>query len=177
MACCGDEYGCVAPCDCPFEAVGCYVESTDSIIGVQAPPKVDCPNPLESGVVYRILREVENCNTGLLAKNPAAEKTVLSHVNCGSKNNYASQYISCSSSIEVVNYYKAKLSPEARVAVIDIKSLPTGCEIYDLTSEAERNKYLKNAVCKNFAKASCEVLLSCGTAPVPCTYSNTKDEL
>ena len=173
MACCDGEYGCVAPCECPFDAIGCNVESSKQVRGIGGPPKVDCPSPAQSGVIYRILRPDENCNVGLIAKNPLATKTVLSHVNCGSRNNYASQYISFSSSIEVANYYKNKFGPELQIAVININNIPGGCQTFDLTSEAERDMYLGNAVCKRFAKASCEVLLSCGIALVPCTNTES----
>ena len=143
-------------------------------IEVDGPPKVDCPRPLQSGVIYRILRPNENCEAGLIAKDTTASKSVISHVNCGSRNNYASQYISFSSSAEVANYYRNKFNPSLRIAIVNVSELPIGCQVFDLTSEAVRDEYLGNAVCKNFAAASCEVLLSCGTDRVPCTYSDTE---
>ena len=56
-----------------------------------------------------------------------------------------------------------------RIAEIDLDDLPETCklEIVDLTTAENRDKYLGKAVCKNFAKASCEVLLQCDK-PIPC---------
>ena len=55
-----------------------------------------------------------------------------------------------------------------RIAEIDLNNLPESCKpkIIDLTSEENRDKYLGKAVCKNFAKASNEVLLQCDV-PIP----------
>ena len=50
--------------------------------------------------VYRILRPDENPD-GIVAKNPDTQKSFLSHVNCGSRPKYASQFISTSASIGV----------------------------------------------------------------------------
>ena len=43
------------------------------------------------------------------------------------------------------------------------------CGVYDLTIEANRDVYLKGSRSKAYAKASCEVVLSCGQVRVPCT--------
>ena len=109
----------------------------------------------------------------VVAKDPQACKTVISHVNCGSREGYKSQYISTTASYDVALRYKAKGEEkgltELRIAEIDLDDLPETCklEIVDLTTEENRDKYLGNAVCKNFAKASCEVLLKCNV-PIPC---------
>lgn len=111
---------------------------------------------------------------GLVAKKPLANKTVLSHVNCGSRPKYdGSQYISTTTSLDTAYHYKEqgerKNLTGLRIAEIDLDNLPENCkpEIIDLTSEENRKKYLGNAVCKNFAKASREVLLKCDV-PIPC---------
>ena len=117
--------------------------------------------------LWRILRPDEDPKVGLVAKDPQACKTVISHVNCGSREGYKSQYISTTASYDVALRYKAKGEEKGltglRIAEIDLDDLPETCklEIVDLTTEENRDKYLGNAVCKNFAKASCEVLLKC----------------
>lgn len=123
--------------------------------------------------LWRILRPDEDPKVGLVAKDPQACKTVISHVNCGSREGYKSQYISTTASYDVALHYKAKGEEKGltglRIAKIDLDDLPETykLEIVDLTTEENRDKYLGNAVCKNFAKASCEVLLKCNV-PIPC---------
>ena len=123
--------------------------------------------------LWRILRPDEDPKVGLVAKDPQACKTVLSHVNCGSREGYKSQFISTTASYDVALHYKAKGEEKGltglRIAEIYLGYLPATCklEIVDLTTEENRYKYLGNAVCKNFAKASCEVLLKCNV-PIPC---------
>lgn len=53
-----------------------------------------------------------------------------------------------------------------RIGVIESSEFPTETTIVDLTIEANRDLYLGNAVCKNFAKASAEVLLE-SKEPIP----------
>ncbi len=163
MACCGPEFGCGAPCEVQFDALGCQLPATDETVGV---PWV-CQTLAETSTLYRILRIDESCDVGILAKNPAATKTVRSHVNCGSKSGYKSQYISFTTSMEAANYYRAKFGSTNQIA--QVNDIPQQCMVIDLNIEANRDYYLENAVCKNFAKASCEVVLSCGIVPVPCT--------
>lgn len=103
-----------------------------------------------------------------MQKNTSANRTVLSHVNCGGRPKYKSQYISTTSSLDTALHYKNKGEKEGlsglRIAEIDLNNLPKSCKIIDLTSEENRDKYLGKAVCKNFAKASNEVLLQCDVA-------------
>ena len=123
--------------------------------------------------LWRVLRPDENPEDGLTAKNPKAVKSVLSHVNCGCQEGYVSQYISTTASYKVAQHYKTvgerKGLTGLRIAKIDLNALPRHrkLKIVDLTTEENRDKYLGNAVCKNFAKASCEVLLECDV-PIPC---------
>ena len=106
MACCGSTIGCVNQCPCPFDAIGCVpapandLEQSDPTAGLFG-VAFDCPSPATTQTLYRILRADESCNVGLLAKNPSQSRTVNSHVLCGSRNNYQSQYISTTSSTEV----------------------------------------------------------------------------
>ncbi len=168
MACC-DGYGCSNPCESQFDAIGCQLSDL-SLDG----KLTDASGPGPKGrKLYRILRRDEKPKKGIVAKNPAAKKTVLSHVNCGSRPKYASQFISTTTSLEVAKHYKQEGEKKnltgLRIAEIDLDDLPENCklETVDLTSEENRDKYLGNAVCKNFAKASCEVLLECDV-PIPC---------
>ena len=121
--------------------------------------------------VYRILRPDENPD-GIVAKNPGTQRSVLSHVNCGSRPNYASQFISTSAFLDVAQDYKKKGEEKGltglRICEFEVDKLPQTCQIVDLTTEENRDKHLGNAVCKAYAKASAEVLLQCGV-PIPCT--------
>ena len=58
--------------------------------------------------LWRILRHDEDPKVGLVAKDPQACKTVLSHVNCGGRERYRSQYISTTASYAVAQHSKAK---------------------------------------------------------------------
>lgn len=164
MGCC-DGYGCVAPCQSQFDAIGCQLSSLSLDDKLS-----EVPHTLPKNL-YRILRPDENPK-GIVAKDTGAQKTVLSHVNCGSRPNYASQFISTSASLDVAKYYKEKGEEKGltglRICEFEVDKLPSTCEIVDLTTEENRDKYLGNAVCKNYAKASAEVLLQC-SVPVPCT--------
>ena len=121
--------------------------------------------------IYRILRPDEKPE-GIIAKDPGTQKSVRSHVNCGSWPYYSSQFISTSASLDVAKDYKEKGEKKGltglRICKFDVNKLPSTCQIVDLTTEENRDKYLGNAVCKNYAKASPEVLLQC-TVPIPCT--------
>lgn len=174
QACC-DDYGCVEPCESQFDAIGCQF-TTLSLNSTQEDKDIllTSGGKLFGTTLYRILRPDENCQPGLVAKNPQAKKTVLSHVNCGTRSNYKSQYISTSTSLDVMKYYKKMGEKKGltglRIAKLTaLDKLPKVCKlkIVDLTIEANRDKYLGNAVCKNFAKKSCEVLLECNV-PIPC---------
>ncbi|XP_022809131.1 uncharacterized protein LOC111346100 [Stylophora pistillata] len=176
QACC-DGYGCVVPCESHFDAIGCQLAGLSLSSG-----SVETVSPCNFDKrLWRILRPDEVPTDGLEAKDPKASKTVLSHVNCGSLKGYASQYISTTASYEVAKHYKAMGKKKGltglRIAEIDLDALPKHCklEIVDLTTEENRDKYLGNAVCKNFAKASCEVLLACDV-PIPCHVVDSPED-
>ena len=121
--------------------------------------------PPEGQFLYRILRPDENPEK-IVAKDPGAQKTVLSHVNCGGRAYYQSQFVSTSASLDAAKHYKG--ATELRICEIPVDKLPPNSKIVDLTTEENRDKYLGNAVCKKFAKKSEEVLLEC-SEPVPGT--------
>ena len=79
MACC-DGYGCVHPCPSQFDALGCQLTSLFLDNNRLETLYTSTKN------VYRILRPDENPE-GIVARDPVAEKKVLSHVNCGSRSN------------------------------------------------------------------------------------------
>ena len=132
--------------------------------------------------LWRILRPDEDPKVGLVAKDPQACKEVLSHVNYGGRKGYKSQYISTTASYAAAQRYKAKGEEEGltglRIAEIDLDALPKHCElkIWDLTTEENRDKYLGNSDrIKNYARASCEVLLTCNM-PIPCHVVDPPEE-
>ena len=100
MGCC-DGSGCVHPCPSQFDALGCQLSSLFLDNNHLETLYTSTKN------VYRILRPDENPE-GIVAKDPVAEKSVLSHVNRGSWSNYASQFISTSASLDVAKDYKEK---------------------------------------------------------------------
>ena len=119
--------------------------------------------------LWRVLRPDEEPEDGLKAKDPGAKKTVISHVNCGGRETYKSQYISTTASYDVAHKYKAK-KDDLRIAEIDLYALPKSCKlkIWDLTIEKNRDKWLKDSQrLKYYANASREVLLKCNV-PIPC---------
>ena len=93
MACCDGRCG--APCPSQFDVVPCdEVSDKNTTIFTKEVDAMECPSRLQTGVLYRSLHPDESCDgRGLLAKDPTATKTVLSHVSCGSKTflNYTSQ--------------------------------------------------------------------------------------
>ena len=231
-ACC-DGYGCVDPCESPFEALGCHlgglifggeeVEGRETEIAEGRETENEREGERENeregsereneregsereneregsengngresseaeraeersegsrearamgDKLYRIIRPDENPRA-IVAKDPSARKTVLSHVNCGGRENYASQFISTSATLETSRRYKAKGEAKGltglRICEIDVNQLRTKCWIFDLTVEEYRRNFLGRAVmATNFAIASEEVLLQCN-APISCT--------
>ena len=191
MACC-DGYGCVDPCESQFDAIGCQFSDDGELSeNGELPDNGEGPNggelqlgPEESAAksrevraigdkLYRILRPNENPQA-IVPKDITAEKTVLSHVNCGSRPRYASQYISTSASLDVARKYKQRGEEKGltglRICEFDVSYLiERACQFFDLTEADNRKLYLGRAVMANrFANASQEVLLVC-PFPVQCT--------
>ena len=182
MACCGEKYGCAEPCESQFDAIGCILQTLNDDLEIRH---------LTSSVsgkwktLYRILR-LDEIPKALVSKNPLAVKTVRSHVGCGSRPNYMSQYISTTVSLDVARCYK-KIGEEKgltglRIAKIDVSKLPVGTRMFDLTTDENRDKFIGPGpiVCKNFARKSQEVLLE-SMNPIPSEvieeFSRHKDEL
>ena len=142
-----------------MDAVGCWIRLSRSLTHDHS--QRDIPDKL-----YRILRPDEDPNA-IVAKNPNADKTVLSHVNCGSRRGYQSQYISTSASLDVAREYRNKAQEQGqaglRIAEFDTNALQQqGCQFFDLTTDAGRDAHLGRAVmAKNFARKSQEIVLKC----------------
>ena len=137
MGCCAGGYGCVPPCPSQFDAIGCQFSSLSL-----DDKRLEAPSALPDNL-YRILRPDENPK-GIIAKDPSAQKTVLSLANCGSRPKYASQFISTSASLDVAKYYKEKGEENGltglRICKFEVDKLPTTCLIVDLSTEENRDK-------------------------------------
>lgn len=123
--------------------------------------------------VYRVLRPDEDPYK-ITPKDKTLHKTVLSHVNCGSRPDYKSQFISTSATLAASRLYKklaeSKGGPDLRICEFVIAAVARKCTIYDLTDENVLNMYLGKAVmAKNFARKYEEVLLECTGRPISCT--------
>ena len=125
---------------------------------------------VNENIVYRVVRRSENPIAGLRAKDQTANKEVFSHVNKGSDPNYKSQFISTTKSLEVAQNNLAE-SQDSAIAIIDLTRLPKGSRVIDLTSEENRNKYLKNSDrVKNYARKSQEILIENKEGSIPFTW-------
>jgi hypothetical protein len=118
--------------------------------------------------LYRVLREDEFIEDGILCQDKDSNRTVEKHIASGTK--YKSKYISTTSSLDVARYWayfemntperKARKVP-LRIVEIDIQLLAgTKYEkkCINLCNEEVRNHFIKGAIHKNWAKSSQEVL-------------------
>ena len=181
MACCEGDIGCVEPCTCPFEALGCQPVSTP-VQDVELP--YPCLDYNTTGLLYRIMRRDESCRDSLKPKDPSNRhnKKILTHVNCGSRKNlrYGTPWISTSTtpkSPSMKKFIGQARQQRLNIAIISIPQDLGNCYVdADLTKEEERDKYLGRAVCKRFAAASCEVLIRCGVGDtVSCKQVPARD--
>ena len=99
----------------------------------RVPHKQDMPETL-----YRVLRTDEDPNK-IEPKDKTLDKTVLSHVNCGSRPGYKSQFISTSATLAASRLYKqlAESKGESGLWICEfvIATVQRTCEVYDLTDE------------------------------------------
>ena len=132
-----------------MDAVGCFIKIKNAPHDLGAIPSK----------LYRMLRPAENA-ARIVAKDPRATRTVLSHVNCGSRPGYKSQVISASASLNVArrnrDSFQTQGTVRLRIGEFDTNQLRRqGCQIIGLITEAGRNRHLGRAVkAKNFPKAS-----------------------
>lgn len=131
--------------------------------------KLPCPDIDISRLLYRVTRPEESCQEGLIAKAPQEHKTLSSHVNCGSRPEYVSQYISFTSSPDIAARIKDKSkNKDANIVKVNLSNLNSACAIYDLTKKEVREKNVNGATARNFALGWCEVVVSCGELRIPC---------
>ena len=130
----------------------------------------------EADSLYRVVRDDENIETGLVAKDPDADKSVNSHVNSGGKKGYESQYISTSDSFKAAKEYRSKVSgdPDARIVIIDKKDLDPTTTVIDLTTQENRDEHLKGVLSNNYATKYGEVLLQ-SENPIQCKLVQEDD--
>ena len=123
--------------------------------------------------VYRVLRDDEDPNS-IEPKDKTLDKTVLSHVNCGSRPGYESQFISTSATLEASREYRRlaerRGESDLRICEFQMAAVERKCTVYDLTDETVLDECLGNAVmARNFATKYEEVLLECKGRPISCT--------
>ena len=157
--CCGSAVGCAEPCPSQFDAVPCN----------QA-PELDASSAITQGkwgnlgkVIYRVTRPTElTTMTGtIFPKNINLQKTLNSHVGCGSRNGYQSQYISATTSLEVAMKYYNLSPPGTRIVELKEEDVVDNTnEIYDFTSKEQRDNLLTHPMFRNFAAKSKEVVLA-----------------
>lgn len=99
---------------------------------------------------------MKNPLNGIKAKNPTRGMKLEGHVISGSRNN-GSQFISTTTDIRVAKEYAKR--DGCRIVEIDLRKLPDGVKVYDLSTISGRNKYLSGVTAKNFASKSKEVVL------------------
>ncbi len=90
---------------------------------------------------------------------------ISSHVGCGSRKSDGSQYISLSTSLDLV--FSKSIYP--KLTEVNVRDVPKSSKIIDLNDENIRNTHLKSPFASNCARKDCEVLLACKRKYVPCT--------
>ena len=119
---------------------------------------------------YRVTRPDE-LGDRIFPKDKNQKRTVESHVGCGSRQNYKSQFISVTTSYKVSKKYYKESLPGTRIVGIYFKDIKDRYQnFFDLTIDRDRNLLLKSPRNNNFAKASSEVLfdLKPETDGIPC---------
>ena len=106
--------------------------------------------------IYRVLRNDEDPSNGLTAKDPQQTKSIQSHVGCGSRSGYQSQFISCTADYQAaVDWARGR---RRRVVQIDTHELMRqGIPIHNL-SDADAS-VLPGVTARNFAQRYREVLV------------------
>ena len=120
-----------------------------------------------STVLYRVVRPNENCNQGLLAKDPSARESLEDHVGIGSSPGYTSQYISTTTELSIATKWWKKNQNLKIVRISRNDVINAGCTVYDFNIESVKNRHLVSNKAKNFARALCEVTLEC-SRPLNC---------
>ncbi|XP_052068404.1 uncharacterized protein LOC127707732 [Mytilus californianus] len=114
--------------------------------GVPDPEPIKRKEAKKFRKLYRLMREGENKDNGLMAKNPRSNTTVAEHVANGS-NEGDSRYIStCSTLSAAQNLLRLKTKSKYRngnkkIVEIDVNNLPLDVDIIDLTEENLRKSH------------------------------------
>ena len=106
--------------------------------------------------IYRVLRDDEDPSDGLTAKDPTQTKSIQSHVGCGSRSGYQSQYISCTADYQAaVDWARGR---RRRIVQIDTHELMRqSIPIHNLSSADA--SVLPGVTARNFARRYREVLV------------------
>jgi hypothetical protein len=112
-------------------------------------------------IVYRVIRADENPLVGLVAKNPAATYTLEGFITNGSRPGFASQFIATTRSIEVAT--ENAIRSGNRIVAIDLSKVAG--KVFDLSTSAGRDRFLRGILAKRFSEKSAEVVIE-GSVPV-----------
>lgn len=119
----------------------------------------ECGDDDEEHYVYRVLRDDEDPDNGLVARNPNATYTPEGFVLHGSRPGFESQFIACSKTLAAAQANRERYgSPNERIVRIDTRQASSTT---DLTGP---NSPLRGITARNRAAKSQEVLL---TGPIP----------
>ncbi|XP_052790076.1 uncharacterized protein LOC128224305 [Mya arenaria] len=157
---CCEKLGCKSLCPSIFDAVPCngdIIGNLDSQSETYDFVKADTTSGIPKEL-YRLLRKTE-IPARIVAKDAGSTKSVQSHVRCGSKKKYISQYISTTTELQcALRWYHT--SPNGGIVKIDVSKLPKTARIIDLTDPNIRKRYLTNPKADHFAERMNEVLVA-----------------
>jgi hypothetical protein len=111
----------------------------------------------QKNYVYRVIRPDEMPHKGLTAKMPGdTHYTIEGHILHGNRKSFkGSRFISTTRDLDVAKKYAKQ---DQRIIVrIDLNQIYS--QIYDLSTQAGRDEYLKGRTSRNWAGKSAEVLI------------------
>ncbi|WAR30466.1 hypothetical protein MAR_033008 [Mya arenaria] len=157
---CCEQLGCKTLCPSIFDAVPCNGDLSANIDS-QSETYDFVKADITSGspkVLYRLLRKTE-IPARIVAKDAGSTKRVQSHVLCGSRKKYVSQYISTTTDLQcALRWYHTSLN--GGIVKIDVSKLPKTARIIDLTDPNIRKRDLTNPKADYFAARMNEVLVA-----------------
>ena len=166
--CCGSAVGCAAPCPSQFDAVPC--DQAPDLVTSSAITQGIWDNV--GKVIYRVTRptELTTMSGKLFPKNFNMQKTLDSHVGCGSRPGYQSQFISTTTSLDVAMKYFNRSPRGARIVELKEEDVLANTDnVFDLTTPEQRDQLLNYQRAKGFAKNSKEVVLEPKEEGIPVT--------
>ena len=108
-------------------------------------------------VIYRVTRpsELTTMTGKIFPKNLNLQKTLDSHVGCGSKYGYQSQFISTTTSLAVAMKYYNRSPAGAKIVEMKEEDVLANTEnVFDLTTQEKRDELLNYQRAKGFAANS-----------------------